>query len=231
MKLDGIHHVTCITGDAPRNVEFYAGTLGLRLVKKTVNQDDPTVYHLFYADEHGSAGRRHHVLRVPGRAAAAAPATGWCTASSSASAPRSRSTSGRERVGGERVDGVAASSPIPKGSSSSWSSTTSGDAPLVATHPEIPEEHALRGFAGVRAYAVAPERERARSSTASASTPRLGVARRHAQRLLRLRRRRRPSAASPAPAPCTTSRGRCRSTSTQAWRAEGDRGRRRSRRR
>src|SRR5207302_9243564 len=51
MRLDGIHHVTCITGDAPRNVDYYTGTLGLRLVKKSVNQDDPTVYHLFYADE------------------------------------------------------------------------------------------------------------------------------------------------------------------------------------
>src|SRR3990170_3546852 len=56
MVLDGIHHVTCITGDAPRNVDFYTRVLGLRLVKKTVNQDDPTVYHLFYADELGSAG-------------------------------------------------------------------------------------------------------------------------------------------------------------------------------
>ncbi len=56
MKLEGIHHVTCITADAPGNVEFYARLLGLRLVKKTVNQDDPTVYHLFYADEGGSAG-------------------------------------------------------------------------------------------------------------------------------------------------------------------------------
>src|SRR5437763_1600658 len=51
MKLEGVHHVTAITADAPRNVEFYAGLLGLRLVKKTVNQDDPTVYHLFYALE------------------------------------------------------------------------------------------------------------------------------------------------------------------------------------
>src|ERR671929_93859 len=57
MKLEGVHHVTAITADAPRNVEFYAGTLGLRLVKKTVNQDDPTVYHLFYADEGGDPGR------------------------------------------------------------------------------------------------------------------------------------------------------------------------------
>ena len=56
MKLEGIHHITAITGDAPRNVDFYVRVLGLRLVKKTVNQDDPTVYHLFYADENGSAG-------------------------------------------------------------------------------------------------------------------------------------------------------------------------------
>jgi glyoxalase family protein len=56
MRFDGIHHVTCITADAPRNVDFYTRVLGLRLVKKTVNQDDPTVYHLFYADEEGNAG-------------------------------------------------------------------------------------------------------------------------------------------------------------------------------
>src|SRR5437764_808539 len=51
MNLHGIHHVTAITADAPQNVDFYARVLGLRLVKKTVNQDDPTVYHLFYAGE------------------------------------------------------------------------------------------------------------------------------------------------------------------------------------
>ena len=56
MKLEGIHHITAITGDAPRNVDFYVRVLGLRMVKKSVNQDDPTVYHLFYADENGSAG-------------------------------------------------------------------------------------------------------------------------------------------------------------------------------
>src|SRR5438132_776784 len=67
-KLEGIHHVTCITGDAPRNVEFYAGSLGLRLVKKTVNQDDPTVYHLFYADERASAGSDITFFEYPGAA-------------------------------------------------------------------------------------------------------------------------------------------------------------------
>jgi glyoxalase family protein len=46
MRLDGIHHVTCITGDAPQNVAYYTGTLGLRLVKKSVNQDDAALHHL-----------------------------------------------------------------------------------------------------------------------------------------------------------------------------------------
>src|SRR5919202_1532181 len=66
MKLEGIHHIRCITADAPRNVEFYAGTLGLRLVKKSVNQDDPTVYHLFYADEEGHAGSYITFFEYPG---------------------------------------------------------------------------------------------------------------------------------------------------------------------
>src|SRR5213593_734595 len=66
MKLEGIHHVTAITGNAPQNVEFYAGTLGLRLVKKSVNQDDPTVYHLFYADERGSPGSDITFFEYPG---------------------------------------------------------------------------------------------------------------------------------------------------------------------
>src|SRR5215218_5380565 len=68
MKLEGVHHVTAITGDAPRNVDFYARVLGLRLVKKTVNQDDPTVYHLFYADEKGSSGSDITFFEYPGAA-------------------------------------------------------------------------------------------------------------------------------------------------------------------
>src|SRR5207237_2541858 len=66
MRLDGIHHVSSITGDAQRNLDFYAGVLGLRLVKKTVNQDDPTVYHLFYGDEHGSPGLDLTYFEYPG---------------------------------------------------------------------------------------------------------------------------------------------------------------------
>ena len=66
MGLDGVHHVTCITADAPRNVDFYTRVLGLRLVKKTVNQDDPTVYHLFYADDRGSPGSDITFFEYPG---------------------------------------------------------------------------------------------------------------------------------------------------------------------
>src|SRR3954452_3994679 len=56
MKLDGMHHITMITGDARRNVDFYADVLGLRMVKKTVNFDAPEAYHLYFGDEQGSPG-------------------------------------------------------------------------------------------------------------------------------------------------------------------------------
>ena len=70
MRLEGINHITAITGDAPRNVDFYTGVLGLRLVAKTVNQDDPTVYHLFYADEEGDAGSNSRAMSSPPRRSA-----------------------------------------------------------------------------------------------------------------------------------------------------------------
>src|SRR5580700_7590196 len=54
--MSGIHHVTAISGKAARNLDFYTRTLGLRLVKKTVNFDDPGTYHLYYGDEAGSPG-------------------------------------------------------------------------------------------------------------------------------------------------------------------------------
>src|SRR6476620_1026060 len=55
-EITGIHHVTAICGDAQENLDFYTGVLGLRLVKKSVNQDDPGTYHLFYADADGNPG-------------------------------------------------------------------------------------------------------------------------------------------------------------------------------
>ena len=68
MKLNGIHHITAITGDAQRNVDFYVGVMGLRLVKKSVNQDDPTVYHLFYGDEDANPGLDLTFFEYPGAA-------------------------------------------------------------------------------------------------------------------------------------------------------------------
>src|SRR5437588_3093509 len=62
----GIHHVTAITSDAQRNLDFYANNLGLRFVKLTVNQDDPTSYHLYYGDELGRPGTIMTFFAWPG---------------------------------------------------------------------------------------------------------------------------------------------------------------------
>ncbi len=150
MKLEGIHHVTCITGDAPGNVEFYAGTLGLRLVKKTVNQDDPTVYHLFYADELGSAGADITFFEYPGAAPGRAGG-GMVHRVVFRVASEEALDFWAERTGGTReFGGVLLHDP--EGLALELVVDESGDEPLVARHPEIPEELALRGFAGVRAY-------------------------------------------------------------------------------
>src|SRR3954462_12656369 len=66
MALEGLHHVTAITEDAQANVDFYAGTLGLRLVKKTVNFDAPEVYHLYFGDEAGTPGSILTWFEFPG---------------------------------------------------------------------------------------------------------------------------------------------------------------------
>src|SRR5690242_4445585 len=66
MRLEGLHHITAITGDAPRNLDFYTRVMGLRLTAKTVNQDDPSVYHLFYADELGRPGSELTFFEYPG---------------------------------------------------------------------------------------------------------------------------------------------------------------------
>jgi glyoxalase family protein len=159
VKLEGIHHVTCITADAPGNVDFYARVLGLRLVKKTVNQDDPTVYHLFYADERGSAGSDITFFEYPdtprGRAGA-----GMVHRIAFRVASEESLDFWQERVGGER-SGASLLFEDPEGLSLELVIDESGEEPLIAYHPEIPEELALRGFAGVRAYTFDPDESRA----------------------------------------------------------------------
>ena len=155
MKLEGIHHVTCITGDAPQNVEFYTGVLGLRLVKKSVNQDDPTVYHLFYADEKGDAGSDITFFEYPGAANGRAGngmvhTVVWRVGSSEAL------DFWAARADGER-DGDVVRFADPEGLQHELVIASVPDEPLVAEHPEIPRELALQGFEGVRAYSPLPE--------------------------------------------------------------------------
>ena len=65
MELMGIHHVSALTAQASRNVDFYTQNLGMRLVKKTVNQDDTSSYHLYYGDELGHPGTTLTFFDIP----------------------------------------------------------------------------------------------------------------------------------------------------------------------
>jgi glyoxalase family protein len=163
MRLNGIHHITAITGDAPANVDFYTRVLGLRMVKKSVNQDDPTVYHLFYGDEHATPGLDLTFFEYPGAAPGRAGAgmvhrIVWRVGSEDALAFWA------ERLAAEgiesRRDGARLRFADPEGLEHELAVVDVPDEALVAEHPEIPGAHALQGFHGVRAYAFDPERSR-----------------------------------------------------------------------
>jgi glyoxalase family protein len=160
MKLEGIHHITAITENAQRNVDFYAGVMGLRLVKKTVNQDSPTVYHLFFADEDGDPGADLTFFEYPG-AAPGRPGAGmvhrivWRVG-----APESLDF-WEGRLGAHDIDtrreGDSLHFSDPEGLDHELFVADVPDAPLIADHPEVPRELALQGFHAVRAYAAAPQ--------------------------------------------------------------------------
>jgi glyoxalase family protein len=160
MKLEGIHHITAITGDAQGNVDFYARVLGLRMVKKTVNQDQPSVYHLFYADEQGSPGADITFFEFPGAAPGRAGAgmvhtIVWRVASEEAL---------DFWTGRLAAEGVATSRgehslsfADPEGLGHELLVADVPDKPLIADHPEVPRELALQGFHAARAYASDPD--------------------------------------------------------------------------
>ncbi len=159
MKLEGIHHITAITGDAPGNVRFYAGTLGLRLVKKSVNQDVPTIYHLFYADEEGGAGSDITFFEYPGAArgrdgAGMIHRITWRVNSEDAL------EFWEQRLKSQGFDSTRDDGRLrfedPEGLGLELAVVATDDEPLRARHPEIPEEYALLGFDGVRAYTSDP---------------------------------------------------------------------------
>ncbi|MFL5923899.1 MAG: VOC family protein [Gaiellaceae bacterium] len=164
MKLEGVHHVTAITGDAPQNVDFYARVLGLRLVKKSVNQDDPTVYHLFYGDEEGAPGNDITFFEYPGARRGKAGAgmvhtIGWRVASPEA-IEFWESRVADEGIAGERYPDGSLAFRDPEGLRHALIPGESEDEPLTADHPEVPRELALQGFHGVRAYTQEPEQSR-----------------------------------------------------------------------
>jgi glyoxalase family protein len=162
MQLQGIHHISAITGDARRNLDFYTRILGLRLVAKTVNQDDPSVYHLFYADEQGHPGSEmtffEYPHAIPGR-----PGAGmihrivWRAGSPEALDFWAERLALLE-VPVTRGDGGSVLFSDPEGLGHELVVNATGDTALIAEHPDIPAEHALQGFDGVRAYAADPAR-------------------------------------------------------------------------
>jgi glyoxalase family protein len=163
MELEGVHHITAITGDAQKNVDFYAGVLGLRLVKKTVNQDDPTVYHLFFADEKGDAGSDLTFFEYPGAPPGRAGdgmihTIGWRVASQEAL------DFWAERLGAQGIEtqrgGDALRFADPEGLGHELRVSAVDDEPLTAAHPEVPSEMALQGFDGARAYSSNPDASR-----------------------------------------------------------------------
>jgi glyoxalase family protein len=164
VQLDGIHHITCITADARRNVDFYARALGLRLVKKTVNFDAPEVYHLYYGDERGAPGSILTFFEFPDAAPGRAGAgmihrLRWRVASEEALGFWA------ERLAREGVefDADAGERGLlfrdPEGLGLEVAVVESGDEPLRARAEGIPRANALIGFDGVRAYGADREHE------------------------------------------------------------------------
>ncbi len=159
MKLEGIHHVSSITGDAQANVDFYAGVLGLRLVKKTVNQDNPAVYHLFYGDDNASPGFDLTFFEYPGARPGRA-GDGMVHRIVLRVASEEALDFWERRLGtGERSPRSLLFSD-PEGLGLELRVVTTADAPLTASHPEIPAEPAIQGFEEVRAYTNHPEASR-----------------------------------------------------------------------
>jgi glyoxalase family protein len=150
MKLEGLHHITMITGDAQKNVAFYAGVLGLRLVKKTVNFDQPEAYHLYFGDEQGSPGSILTWFEFAGAARGRAGLGDIHTirlgVPSAASLDFWADRLGTSRDGDvvrfEDYDGLAFEL-IPADGS---------NPPLQAIHQDVPAEHAITGIEGARAY-------------------------------------------------------------------------------
>jgi len=157
MRLAGPHHITMITGDAQRTVDFYAGTLGMRLVKTTVNFDDPGAYHLYFGDEAGTPGSIltwfEYAGAAPGRAGAGMVHT------IQLGVPSAEALGfWEERLAGAGVaatrDGDALVFEDPEGLAFELLAADAANPRLRARHPDIPEDVAICGIEGARAYSA-----------------------------------------------------------------------------
>ncbi len=157
MKLEGIHHITCVTADAPSNADFYVRVLGLRIVKKTVNQTDQTTYHIFYGDEKASYGNNISFFEYRGRPNGRTGAGNvhtivWRVGGQDALDFWERRL-GDEGVGAERAESTLRFAD-PEGLAHELAAVDVPDPPLIGEAPDVPPEFALQGFDGVRAYAT-----------------------------------------------------------------------------
>jgi glyoxalase family protein len=155
MRLEGIHHISAITGDARANVDFYTRVLGLRLVAKSVNQDNPGVYHLFFGSERGEPGADLTFFEYPG-AIPGRPGAGmihrivWRVGSKAALGFWIARLASNKIAFETEDDSIRFADP--EGLDHELLVANVTDPPLTAFHPEIPADMALQGFEGVRAY-------------------------------------------------------------------------------
>jgi len=156
--ITGIHHITAIAGNAQKNVDFYTGILGLRLVKKTINFDAPDVYHLYYGDEVGSPGSILTFFPFSG-ARRATKGTGELTYTSF-SVPSESLSYWKERLA---KYGISTSTPLKRFGDTfiRFEDHDGLGIELVAanndtrngwTYGNIPQEHAILGFHGATLY-------------------------------------------------------------------------------
>ena len=161
MALEGLHHITAITADAPRVEVDVARVLGLRLVKKTVNFDQPDVYHLYFGDERGTPGSILTFFEFPGAALGQAGdgmvhTIQWRVASDETLDFWAARLADADVTTERTEDGALAFADF-EGLRHELLAVAVDDAPLAARAPDIPAEHALLGFHGVRAYAARPD--------------------------------------------------------------------------
>jgi glyoxalase family protein len=158
MRLEGLHHITMITGDARSNVAFYADVLGLRLVKKTVNFDDPSAYHLYFGDETGAPGSIltwfEFAGATPGRAGLGMIHTLQLGVPSAASIDFWEGRLKAKGANPTRLDDATLRVADPDGLTLQLVVADDGNPPLQAAHPEVPAEHAITGLEGARAYSM-----------------------------------------------------------------------------